>query len=724
MIIQNAALRRSRLFCSSALALSVVAFGGEKASAQTSDASAVDEIVVTAAFDKGAGVGTKLPLKLSETPQTITIIDRDRLDQQRLVTLDDVMANTPGITIQPGTRLRTAFYSRGFIIDTLNFDGIPTSGFNESVNTEDMAIYQSVEVLRGASGLLQGTGNPSGTINLVRKRPSRALAASATLSAGTWNNFRAEGDVSVPLNESGDLRARVVGVAEDRDYFYDVGHRRKFLAYGTVEWNLAPRTVLAATIKWQDVNDDGPYMGLPRYADGSPLPIPRSRYPGADWSLRDWNNTQMFLELKHQFGEDWEAKVAVSRIAGDSRLKYASANGAVNRATGQGPILNGAAYDFRNRETDLDGYVSGGFDLLGRRHQILIGANYWDGRTSQTSFSLPALGQAVDLFADKPVTTPEPSTETWSGFQTTKTTQYGGYGVLRLRVAEPLTLIAGGRLSWWRTETIRQATIGGPETPTGNYKIDRQFTPYGGIIWKVGGPFSLYASYASIFTPQNNLTFEGKVIDPMTGSNIEAGIKGEWLGGRLNASLAAFRILQKNRAQLDPAHPCAPGSVCAYLPDGEVESKGIDTSIEGGIAEGWTVQAGYTYVDTEYLKDRTAGGAPSANEGQPLSTFTPRHMVKLWTHYRLPALGGRLGIGGGVNWQSSIYALQGAVRMTQPSYAVVNLRADYAITPKINIGVNVSNLFDKRYFTTLGGVVWNNYYGEPRSVLFTLRANY
>jgi len=723
-LARSAAPRGISIFALTLALLHGGAAAAQEAAQNTETGHRSDDIVVTAGFQQGAGVATKLPLKLSETPQTITIVDRDRLDQQRLVTLDDVMANVPGVTVQPGTRLRTAYYSRGFIIDTLNFDGIPTSGWNEAVNTEDMAIYQSVEVLRGASGLLQGTGNPSGTINLVRKRPGTDLGASATMSGGSWNNFRAEGDVSVPLTASGNLRTRLVGVAEDRDYYYDDGHRRKFLVYGTVEWNLAPRTVLAATIKWQDVDDDGPYMGVPRYSDGGALPIPRSRYPGAPWSVRDWNNTQVFAELKHQFGRDWEAKVAFSHIDGTSRLKYASAMGAVSRATGLGPVLTGAAYDFDNKETDLDGYVSGGFDLFSRRHQILIGANYWDGHTDQTSYSLPGLGQPIDLFAHNPVTVPEPATETYAGDQNSHTRQYGGYGVLRFTLTDDLTAIGGGRVSWWETSTVRRAAVGGPLTPTGQYRVKGQFTPYGGLVWKIGGPFSLYASYASIFTPQSNLTHDGKVIDPMTGGNLEGGIKGEWLGGKLNTSLAAFRILQNNRAQLDPNYPCAPGTVCAYIADGKVESWGIDAQVDGQVAPGWTVQAGYTYVDTDYLRDRTAAGSPSANEGEPFSTFTPHHMVKLWTHYQLPLLDRRIGVGGGINWQSRFYAQQGAVRMTQGSYAVFNVRADYAITPKINLGLNINNLTDKRYFTTIGGTTWNNWYGEPRSVLVTLRASY
>ncbi|QJR02426.1 TonB-dependent receptor plug domain-containing protein [Sphingobium yanoikuyae] len=338
----RSALRAGCAFASISGLFPAAAAHADEAAASAEPAS---EIVVTAALPEGVGIGTKLPLAIAETPQTISIVTRDRLDEQRLITLDDVMKNTPGVTVQPGTRLRTAYYARGFVIDTLNFDGIPTSGWNEAVNTEDMAIYERVELLRGASGLLQGTGNPSGTINLVRKRPGRELAATATLSAGSWNNYRAEADISVPLTASGDVRARVVGVAEDRDYFYDDGHRRKFMAYGTIEWNVTPDTVLAATIKWQDVRDKGISMGIPRYADGGTLDIPRSRSTAADWSSRNWNNTQMFAELRHNFGGDWEGKLAVSRIVGDSDMTYAAAYGAVNRTTGLGPIVYGGAYD-------------------------------------------------------------------------------------------------------------------------------------------------------------------------------------------------------------------------------------------------------------------------------------------------------------------------------------------------------------------------------------------
>ena len=721
-------LRHSHGYC---LAVSLVVFFSGTAFAEPGEEPGgdtemiLDEVVVRAASVEGAGVGLKIPLALKDIPQTLSIIDRDRLDQQRLVTLDDVMQSAPGVTVQPGTRLRTAYYSRGFSIDTLSFDGIPTSGWNEAVNTEDMAIYERVELLRGASGLLQGTGNPSGTINLVRKRAGEDFDASAALSGGSWNNWRGELDVGGGLTTSGNVRARGVAVFEDRDYFYDVTHRKKSLLYGTSEWNITPSTVIAATVKWQDLDDDGSLIGgLPRYSDGTALDVSRSFNPGTDWSFRKWENTQAFLELRHEFEGDWQGKIAVSHIDGDSQMRYANLYGGIDRATGRGAFILAGAYGFDNKETDVDAYVTGSVEAFGRRHELLFGANYWDGETSQTSYSLQGLPMTANILEWNPHQIPAPTGRTYSGEQSTTTTQYGGYGVVRLHVLDPLTIIAGGRLSWWETDTERRASVDGPLVPAGQYKVDNQFTPYGGVVWDLTSELSLYGSYTSIFTPQNYRGANGDVIDPMTGDNFEVGLKGAWFDGRLDGALSAFRILQENRAQTDPSVPCLPGTQCVYIAEGKVRTQGVDFEVNGDVTPELRLQAGYTWVDTEYVRDRTATGGPSTNEGQPFSRFTPHHMLKLWAHYHPRYLDERLSIGAGVNAQSSSHVISNGMRMEQGGDAVANVRLGYKITPKIDLSLNVNNLFDKTYFTRLGGVEWNNWYGEPRSVLVTLRARY
>jgi outer membrane receptor for ferric coprogen and ferric-rhodotorulic acid len=126
---------------------------------------------------------------------------------------------------------------------------------------------------------------------------------------------------------------------------------------------------------------------------------------------------------------------------------------------------------------------------------------------------------------------------------------------------DPLTLVTGVRLSQWKQEGAGSSS-----------KLNNEWTPYGGLILDITPQWSVYASYAQIFQPQTQTTWDGQTLDPVKGTNMEIGIKGELLDGRVNSSLALFNIRQRNRAQVDPAYPCA-GMNCFYIGGGEVESQ-------------------------------------------------------------------------------------------------------------------------------------------------------
>jgi outer membrane receptor for ferric coprogen and ferric-rhodotorulic acid len=168
---------------------------------------------------KDSAAATKLTLTPRETPQSMTVITRERLDDQATTSLRQVLDNTPGIYSSAFDTERVVFYSRGFLIDTLMYDGVPAlSSFDTSSidETLDSALYERIEVVRGATGLMTGAGSPAASINLVRKHAdSRTPTYSFDLTAGSWRDRRAEFDVSTPLNSDGTIRGRVVGVAED-----------------------------------------------------------------------------------------------------------------------------------------------------------------------------------------------------------------------------------------------------------------------------------------------------------------------------------------------------------------------------------------------------------------------------------------------------------------------------------------------------------------------------
>lgn len=643
---------------------------------------------------------------LKEIPQSVTIIDDERMAQQNLRTLDEVLQQAPGMTIQPYQLLTTGYYARGFKVDSFQQDGVPILMGNTASPPQDMVMYERVEILRGANGLMQGTGNPSATVNLVPKRAQKEFAAHGTVSAARWGRYRAEADVGGPLNENGTLRARLAASHEDRDFFYDVAEQKSTNLYGIAELDISPDTTVLLGLQHQRIRSITNMSGVPFYKDGSDIGLPRSTYLDTAWDRFNWDYTRAFAGLEHHFNNGWQAKLNFNHLKGDADMKYTGASGAIDPITGGGAKLTGAAYEFENTQSSADGYLTGPFSLLGRTHEATIGANWQRSSTEQfTANFVPGLNVPVNVWEWDPYSVPEPATGPFTSRGPTKTTQSGLYAVGRFSLADPLKLVLGARLTQWKQSS-----------PAAEARIKNEFTPYGGLLFDLTPEWTAYASYAQIFQPQTQLTWNDDLIDPVKGTNTEIGIKGSLLNGRLNTSLALFDIRQTNRAQQDPAHPCV-GTICYYIASGKVRSRGVEAEINGWVTPDLNLSLGYTYNTTKYLED-------ASSEGQPFARFTPKHIVRLWANYTLPWNDRRMDVGLGIQAQSDFSTQSGGVTLSQGGYALVNMRLGYRFDKHLSAALNINNLFDRRYYQSLSGTSWNNRYGEPRSIALTLRAEY
>ncbi len=647
----------------------------------------------------------KVPLKPRELPQSASVIDHERLEQQNLFSLDEAMQQATGVTVQPFQLLTTAYYVRGFKVDSFELDGVPALLGNTASSPQDMAIYERVEILRGSNGLLHGTGNPAATVNLVRKRPQREFAASTTLSAGRWDRYRAEVDVGGPLSASGNVRGRAVAAYEDRDYFYDVADQGTRLLYGVTEFDLSPDTLLTVGAQYQHIDSITNMAGVPMAKDGSNLGLSRDTYLDVDWDRFKWDTYRGFGSLEQQLGGGWKGKVSAEYQEADSRLRYAGSFGAIDPQTGDGGQLTGAAYKFKSIQRSLDANLNGPVRLFGLTHELLGGVTYAQGETRQdTARFLNLPNTLVNVYRWDPHGVPRPQIGQYTSPGTTTTTQKGLYALGRIKLAEPLTLVVGGRESWWDQDT-----------PATRFKPGRQFTPYGGLIWDFARDWSWYVSYAEVYQPQaDRQTWNSEPLSPVEGKTYETGIKGELADGRLNLSLAAFRIDLENNPQEDPDHPGPPNNPF-YISGGKVRSQGFELEGTGYLTPYWSLSAGYTYTSTEYLKD-------SQNDsGTRYSTFTPRHLLRLWSNYDLPWQDRRWSVGGGLQAQSDYSVDYRGVSMRQGGYALVNMRLGYKIDEHWTAAVNVNNLFDRTYYQSLSNPNWNNRYGEPRSFNVSLR---
>ncbi|EBK2214734.1 TonB-dependent siderophore receptor, partial [Salmonella enterica subsp. enterica serovar Schwarzengrund] len=209
-----------------------------------------------------------------------------------------------GVTSAPFVLLTTAYYTRGFKVDSFELDGVPALLGNMASSPQDMAVYDRVEILRGSNGLLHGMGNPAATVNMVRKHAPHRDQANITLTAGSWNRYRAEADAGGLLNESGSVRGRVVVAWEDRDFFYDVSDQQTRLIYATVDADLTPDTLLRTGLQYQTIDSVTNMAGVPMAADGSDLHLPRDTYLDVSWDKFKWDTTRAFAQLEHQINDD------------------------------------------------------------------------------------------------------------------------------------------------------------------------------------------------------------------------------------------------------------------------------------------------------------------------------------------------------------------------------------------------------------------------------------
>jgi len=663
-------------------------------------------------------VGSKIPLTQREIPQSISVVTQDQIKQQNLATLNDAMRYTPGIFVGQNDSDRTSFYSRGYSMNSVLLDGIPTS-LNLASSAPTLGMYERVEVLRGPAGLLNGFGQAGGTVNLVRKRAPKEFAASVELGGGTYGNRLGEIDVGGPLNEASTLKGRLVADYQDQDLTADGTWRRDRLIYGTLEADLTPSTTLRIGGSYNSTTQKDMWTGVPTFVNGSSysvLDAPRSHYFGADWSRNEYDAATIFGELEHKFSQGWTSKLSVNYLQNTSHVRAGYFSGTASPTpNGIYGLARNVKWDFTDDQIGIDLYAAGPFQLFGRTHQLTIGADYTREKLHQVNSYITGSNGPFDLFAATQANLfgpyPYPSGVFDGPTQDVNTTteQYGIYGNARFSLMDPLTLVVGGRLTWWDQDSEPNANHNVLGYATTHDQIASKATPYVGLIYDINKNYSVYASYTKIFNPQSSRDVSGNLIPPLTGTQYEVGVKGSYFNDKLDAAVALFDLTQSNQATSDLENPGY------YVAAGKSRGRGIDVQINGELRPGWTILAGYTYTNTKMLDD--------SSPGTSFTTIAPRHLFKLWTNYQLSGSLNKWSIGAGTYISSEIYDRNTKGQITQGGFATVDARIGYQVNKHLSLALNASNLFDRHYYKRVG-LSGGNFWGDPRKVMLTLRASY
>ncbi|OZY85927.1 TonB-dependent siderophore receptor [Cellvibrio mixtus] len=714
----------------------------EKAVLPTVKVEASGEEVITEGSGsyaaKKSRSAAKLNLDLKETPQSISVITREQMDQRGLTTIDEILTATPGVYVTKSDSERSSYYARGFSITNRQIDGLPVG---DNSPRFDNFFFDRVETIKGATGLMGATGNPSATINMVRKRPTAELKGNIALSAGRWDHQRVEADVSTKLNESGSIRGRAMAAQTDEDSYMDFYHLDSTLAMAIVEADITPNTLATLGYQYQKNSPTGSTWGTVPYwnKDGSLANLPRNFSLTTDWSSIKNSDETVFAEVQHSFANDWLVKAVATYTTSESDWMVAyGGSGFPDPATGTGlSIWTSVSPYSENKKFNLDLYASGPFEWFGRKHDFILG---YSGFTSEnTNNNVTANIQYSAQIADYRTwkgDIPKPTfVDAGRGSENT-TDIYGVYSTIRFNIAEPLNVIVGARLSAYDYES-KSWTATTPKTDSAAPRSLDEVTPYIGVLYDINQRFTVYASYTDMFQPSARKDRNDNYLDPETGINYELGIKADWIDGKLLTSAAAFWSEKDDLAVLDTEYntyvtnAIANGAnaqdfkvLTAYSATGQgLKVEGFEIEAIGQLADTWNISAGYTYVNS-------ISSAISAE-----LTNVPQHQFKLTTSYTLPGSWWQgaedISLGGGVNWQSDISNKWGDAPVNavgdgvieQDAYALAHAFVNYQINDYISANLKVDNLFDQDYFTNVGfynGVYW----GSPRNLKLTLRARF
>lgn len=663
---------------------------------------------VAEALNPKTAVGSKIALTQREIPQSVSVISQEQIKSQNLLDLKQALRATPGVSITNVDTSRIDVYSRGFAIDTLDIDGVSTPmGY---LTPPSLAMYERVEVLRGPAGLFSGSGGPGGTINMVRKRAPKTFEMSAETGIGNYGTYHEQVDVGGPLNAAGTVRGRVVAAIDNAKLRQTGTHRSDTELFGTLEADLTPQTLLRVGTSYQRFTGKSMQYGYPTYTNGSFLNVNPSTYYGGDWNHESYFLTTAFAALEHKLGNGWTTQMSVNYRDMRRDTNFAGLRGAVTTGstTSSYQTSRSGAEDVQKI---LDVSASGPFTLFGRQHTLLVGMNLMD-ENNPTS-TIPGNPRTIAVNLADPVDPALPSFSANKSVATTYTDEYAFYSNARFNLTDRLTMVLGGRATWWRSSVDPDPTYNANAVAATSGSVNGHLTPYAGLIYDINDTYSVYASYTKIFEAQSDLDSSGNMLKPLEGEQYEVGVKGSYLNDRVTTSLALFDLTQKNRAIALPG-----GTTTVYEAQGKARSRGFETQVTGRVLPGWDVSLGYSYTAARYL-DASADTGKTA-----FAAYTPKHMFKMWTNYRLPGSWSKLSVGGSLYVTSAYASVNSTATIRQAGFATVDLSANYDFDKHTSVAVNVSNLFNRTYYQSLGSTTDHNYLGDPRLAMVTLRYHY
>ena len=690
--------------------LTSLVLSGHAVANDTQDDLPLEKIAVYGQHHKNyiteeAQSATKLGLTIKETPQSISVVSRALMDDFSLDDINAVLESTPGVTVEQIETDRTYFKARGFEITNFLIDGLGTPQTSGSIQgTLDTAIYDRVEIVRGANGMMTGAGNPSATVNMVLKKPTYTTQAHASASYGSWNNKRVDIDFSTPINDEHAVRA--VFTKQDKESYLDRYETDKTVAYLAYEGKLTDDTLLSINYVNEQKDADSPLWGaLPLYyTDGSATNYDDSTSTAADWSYWDNSAERVYVTLEQNLSATWVAKARYAHIKNEQNSELFYVYGTPDKETGLGLTGYASRYDYKDTQDLFDLYASGKFELFSLEHDLSFGISQANMDFNDQSLYDYSTGNGFPAMPDLATwdgVIPEATLVDSPNGSDVQNTQRSAYISTRIKLAEPLSILAGVRYTDWETKGTAYSVV--------QTRDDSEVIPYIGTVYDFTESLSAYASYTETFVPQKELDINAEQLAPVIGKSAEVGLKAQLLDEQVFVTLAYFDAKQDGLAVALPGS--LPSDTRYYAADG-INSDGFEIELSGRLTDDLSASISFSNL--------------SIDGDELVKDYTPENQLKMAATYQVPFIDG-LTLGANYRWQDSISRVQvkdpagNALATTkQDAYGILDLMATYEITQNVGVTFNVNNSSDEKYIHSL---YWaQGYYGAPRN--YSLSVNW
>ncbi|ODJ94045.1 TonB-dependent receptor [Pseudomonas viridiflava] len=638
---------------------------------------------------------TRTDTSLHETPQSISVVSREAVEDIGATRLQDALDYAGGVgrANNFGGQGLTTFTVRGFTTGEFYRNGFPINrGYP---NMPDANTIERLEVLRGPATTLYGRGDPGGTFNVVSKQPLAERSVTLGSQLNDQGMKRGTLDASGPLDDDGRFAYRLNVVGEGGDTFRDHVETERYGVTPVLSWQVDDATRI--TFEGDFMRNNAPLdRGLTRYPAQTRTASRDTFFGEKDVGKLHNDNNMAQIRFDRDLNADWKLGGGIQMLDGSLKGDAIEANGLAADGRTLGRNFNYRKLEWTDRDVQLN--VTGHFATAGVDHTLLAGVEYedYDYKSIIRRSSGAVNAYTIDIF--DPVygkARPALTRTTTNDKENLKT--YAAFVQDQVALTERMKLLAGVRFERFEHD-YDTFGVGVPFTNS-----DNAVTPRLGLTYDLTDTVAVYANTARSFKPNTGASRLSGGFKAEEGKSYEVGVKWEALDRQLSVDAALYQIEKQNVLTTDPVDSTF--SVAA----GEVRSRGLDLNVVGNLTPEWRVMGSYAYVDAEVTKDNTLrSGTRLLNI--PEQTFSLLNVYE----FQDGALRG-LGLGAGGRYVDQRAGQTANTAFSMDSYTVFDLLAFYKVNEHVKLNLDVKNVFDKDYEEGAFGNVYA-YPGAPRTV--------